>query len=320
METFSRQDALRSSASHASRSSSVSSGMTSHSTSTHTHAPEVNPPPAYIAPGTASEVAGRYQPSSIIDEDGDERPITPLPQDPKVSQGALVLLNTFLDELLYNCLAVSRSSTLAVLRRAVENVLKGRLARYATANADEEINDLLPDGDDPEEADFREKEREASFKWDLETVWRRARLKIMVYTHMGELEEEDEEFFLEEEREQMNSQEEWRSSHASRQVSWSAVVFMTSVLEYVAEQCIIVAGQAAFDRVHKRRIARDGRVTPSTVHGDDEDDERIRIIEQDVEKLALNPTLGRMWRHWRRGLKSSKIGRPQTTPRMEIIH
>ena len=78
-------------------------------------------------------------------------------------------------------------------------VLKPRLAKDAIDGADTELQEFLGGGDDEELSAFHNG-HESRGKWDLHLVWRRTRLRCMVYTRLGDMEEDDEEMYIERER------------------------------------------------------------------------------------------------------------------------
>ena len=80
--------------------------------------------------------------------------------------------------------------------------------------------------------DSNQKPVEKDRSWDLELVWKRTRLRVMVYMRLGEMEDEDEQRYVKEE--QLFHGSERRFSQSSGLVSWAAAIFLTSVLEYVA--------------------------------------------------------------------------------------
>lgn len=208
---------------------------------------------------------------------------------------ALALLNGFLDHLLFAFLSTARSPSLTAIRPAISEVLKSRLAREATEAADEELQGLLS-GEDDEQLSPADGGR-AIDRWDVEKVWKRTRLRIMVYTRLGEMEDEDEEKYVQQERGLSMDDDE---DEEAGLVSWASAIFLTSVVEYVAEQTLLIAGQAAYARMASRS---------NKAHHLDETDqgalERLVIEEPDVEKIALNSALGRLWRTWRKRVRSS---------------
>jgi hypothetical protein len=256
-----------------------------------------------VAPFGASQVVSEDQskrhPSSDTEDDDDKKS----KDDVKFSDPALALVNAFLDQLLYSFLSTARSTSLLALRPAVTDVLKHRLAREAIASAEEELAELLAGGDDEEELETKHKSAESNRKWDLELVWKRTRLRVMVYMRLGEMEDEDEQRFVKEE--ELFQGTERRFSSSSGLVSWAAAIFLTSVLEYVAEQTLQVAGQAAYTRARKGN--RSQQVSSSTkTHTSDE----LVVEEHDVEKVALNALLGRLWRTWRKALRNNGMHTP----------
>ncbi|OJD29165.1 uncharacterized protein BKCO1_8900018 [Diplodia corticola] len=255
------------------------------------------PPPAYVAVSAASQIVTDHQNATLLDQLTPEEADNVPAESALCSEVALGLLNGFLDSLLFSVLATGRSRSLTTIRPAVQEVLKPRLAREAMKAADEELSGLLAGDDDEEELPSGN-----DVKWNLEAVFKRTRLRIMVYTRLGELEDEDEERFLEEDEVYAEDEE----ARDAGLVSWAAAIFLTSVIEYIAEQTLIVAGQAAFKRVRtKRRRATQTSVTNET---ELEELERTIVHDFDMEKVALNSALGRLWRTWK------KTNRAPTTP------
>lgn len=270
---------------------SVVSGLTQHFPS---NALNVNPAPAYVAPAGAAQVLGEHRSTitgrSASDDEGDG---VSGKEDITFAGPALAVVNQFLDQLLYSFLSTARSTSLAALRPAVTDVLKQRLAREAIASAEEELAELLAGGDEEEETDTIHRAAENDRRWDLELVWKRTRLRVMVYIRLGEMEDEDEQRYVRDE--ELFHGSERRFSSTSGLVSWAAAIFLTSVLEYVAEQTLQVAGSAAHSRV--RRSTRSEGAPPWTASN-------VVVEESDVEKVALNSTLGRLWRTWRKSLRN----------------
>lgn len=273
---------------------STVSGLTTYFPSNPTN---VSPSPAYVAPFGASQVVSEHQgsnrrPSSDDDEDDAKQD----KDDTRFSETALGLVNAFLDQLLYSFLSHARSTSLLALRPAVLEVLKHRLARDAIASAEEELNELLAGGEDEEEVDTKHQAAEDGRRWDLELVWKRTRLRVMVYMRLGEMEDEDEQRYVKDE--ELFQGSERRFSQSTGLVSWAAAIFLTSVLEYVAEQTLQVAGAAAYARA--RRQSRTQRLKGAAQSGGE-----LVVEEYDVEKVALNATLGRLWRTWRKALRNN---------------
>ncbi|KAI4617216.1 uncharacterized protein J4E87_008456 [Alternaria ethzedia] len=250
----------------------------------------VRPAPAYIAASVASQTVTDHHNAQLRDQDADTDEL----QNAIFSEQALALLNAFLDHLLFAFLSSARSPALTAIRPAVSDVLKPRLARDAIEAADEELQGLLAGEDDDElsTAHLRAAER-----WDVEKVWKRTRLRIMVYTRLGELEDEDEERYVQQERGLSMDDDE---DDEAGLVAWASAIFLTSVIEYVAEQLLLVAGSAAFSRMA-------ARMKKLAQQNDDQSQqliERLIIEEPDVEKIALNSALGRLWRTWRKRVRS----------------
>ncbi|KAJ8115438.1 hypothetical protein OPT61_g2917 [Boeremia exigua] len=251
----------------------------------------VRPAPAYIAASVASQIVTDNHNAQRRQSDLDHEEL----ENAIFSEQALSLLNGFLDHLLFAFLSTARSPSLTTIRPAIIEVLKPRLAREAAEAADEELQGLLS-GDDDEEFSPVDGGR-AIDRWDVEKVWKRTRLRIMVYTRLGEMEDEDEERYVQQERGLSMDEDE---DEEAGLVSWASAIFLTSVVEYVAEQTLLVAGQAAYARTASR-----AKKSPLADQTDEGTLERLIIEEPDVEKIALNSALGRLWRTWRKRVRSS---------------
>ncbi|EUC50004.1 hypothetical protein COCMIDRAFT_1201 [Bipolaris oryzae ATCC 44560] len=251
----------------------------------------VRPAPAYIAASVASQTVTDHQNAQLRDEDADGEEL----QNAIFSEQALALLNGFLDHLLFAFLSSAKAPSLAAIRPAILDVLKPRLAREAIEYADEELQGLLAAEDDDESPTHNTK---ANGAWDVEKVWKRTRLRIMVYTRLGELEDEDEERYVQQERGLSMDEDE---DDEAGLVSWAAAIFLTSVMEFIAEQLLLVSGSAAFARMESRIQKLSQQMEQ---HEEQSIIERLTIEEPDVEKIALNSALGRIWRTWKKRVRS----------------
>ena len=258
--------------------------------------PSVDPEPAYIAATAASQIVTsdhQNQTGDWFDETRD-RDI----EDPAiVAPASLALVNAFLDQLLFNFLASARSTSVASLRPAVSEVLRPRLAEDAISGADEELHEFLGGGDEEELSAFHNG-LESRQTWDLNLVWRRTRLRCMVYTRLGDMEEEDEESFVERERLEEASEGHHRLSRDFGIVSPAAAIFLTSILEFVGEQALIIAGEAAYSRVEVKAARNVAKGMQSQSR------DRVVVEDSDIEKIAFNTTLGRLWRSWKKRVRS----------------
>lgn len=250
----------------------------------------VSPESAFIAFSAASQIVTNDH-DSHADTWYDQHGFQPSGETVLVSNAALRLLNNFLDHLLFNFLAVSGSTCLAKLRPAVIEVLKPKLAKDAINNADEELREYLGGGDDEE---FLQSAPSPSPKdWDLELVWKRTRLRCMVYSSLGDMEEEDEDHHMEE---GLLGDDDVSGDNVSPAVA----IFLTSILEYLGEQALISAGQAAWNRLRIKYEKEAKDITKG--HSDVVD--RIVVEDLDMERVALDRTLGRLWRAWKKRVRS----------------
>lgn len=259
----------------------------------------VTPDPAFIAASAASQIVTNDH-DSLADTWFDQHGIEPSGETALVAPPALKLVNRFLDQLLFNFLSISRSTSLGSLRPAVSEVLKPKLAKDAISGADQELHEYLGGGEDEELLAFHNG-LEPGSDWDLELVWKRTRLRCMVYSSLGDMEEEDEDYYTD--QEQLDGPPGSNSNRFSNNpgvVSPAVAIFLTSILEYMGEQVLIVAGQAAYHRLRAKheREEREGTSTPSEIA------DRVVVEESDMERVALDRTLGRLWRGWKKRIRS----------------
>ncbi|KAI0538182.1 hypothetical protein GGR58DRAFT_314738 [Xylaria digitata] len=252
----------------------------------------VSPEAAFIAASAASQIVTNDHDAHSITW-YDQVGIEPAEGTALVANGALQLANNFVDQLLFNVLATAKSTTLVSLRSAVIDILKPKLAKDVINSADEELREYLGGGEI--ENLVRSSPMEAERDWDLELVWKRTRLRCMVYSSLGDMEEEDEDYYVQ--REHLNGE---IGDAQTDPVSPAVAIFLTSILEFMGEQVLIVAGQAAFNRLRAKyeKDLKDGTRSPSDVF------DRIVVEELDMERVALDRTLGRLWRAWKKRIRS----------------
>lgn len=250
--------------------------------------PPVRPDPAYISSSAASQWV-----SAELDDD-----------DLSVSDGALSLLNSFLDQMLFSFLSSARSTRLPQLRQAIPEVLKPRLGKEAMASADEELREYLGDGDDEELSDFYDGQEPAR-DFDLELAWKLARLRCMVYTRLGDLEEEDALEIIEREKLDERGGQPRRFSSRSNNITPAEAIFLTSIIEYLGEQALYYAGVLAQSRASNVHIQpQEG--SPETPPAHSRLAKASIIEEIDVRRLGREGPLARIWRNWRRPTRSSQ--------------
>jgi hypothetical protein len=248
--------------------------------------PPVRPDPAYISSSAAAQWV-----SAELDDD-----------DISVSDGALFLLNSFLDQMLFSFLSSARSTRLPHLRQAIPDVLKPRLGKDAVTSADEELREYLGDGDDEELSDGDDGQEPAR-DFDLETAWKLARLRCMVYTRLGDLEEEDAQEIIEREKLDERGGQSRRFSSWSNSITPAGAIFLTSIIEYLGERALYHAGILAQTRASNAHPQpQEGSAETAVSHS------RLptsNIIEEiDVRRLGREGPLARIWRNWRRPIRS----------------
>ncbi|OBT80542.1 hypothetical protein VF21_00311 [Pseudogymnoascus sp. 05NY08] len=258
----------------------------------------VQPQPLFLAISAASQIVTNDH-DSHSEAWFDQHGLEPSGETALVNPGALKLVNNFLDQLLFNFLAISKSTSLASLRPAVVETLKPKLAKEAIHQADQELEEYLGGGDDEELISFHNG-IEPSGDWDLELVWKRTRLRCMVYSSLGDMEEEDEDHYTELEHLDGPPGSTNRYSNSLGVVSPAVAIFLTSILEFMGEQALTVAGQAAYHRMRSKqqKDERDGSSVPKNVA------DRVVVEDVDMERVALDRTLGRLWRGWKKRIRS----------------
>jgi len=284
-------------------------------------APAVLPLPAYVAFAAASQLATDNHIQNTQQQADGEQQASFERSGALFTEQALALINAFLDELLYSFLCNARSMSLVHLEAAVENVLKGKLAQLALDSAHNELEDLLAEEDEVEPPGTPSGD-DSLTQEEIDMIFKRSRLRIMVYMRLGEMEDEDEERYIQREADLQrtgsggNSK---RFSNSSRMVPWSAAIFLTSILEFIAEQSIAFSGENAYRRVKQRRTKQ----MPGFPSMGLDVEERVYVDEHDVEKLALNSILTRLWRIWRKNLRSrpkSRFTAAPTTPQTRNLN
>ncbi|KAK2037538.1 hypothetical protein LZ31DRAFT_169470 [Colletotrichum somersetense] len=250
----------------------------------------VTPEAAFIAASAASQIVTNDH-DNHADTWYDQHGIEPAGETAMVSAPALQLVNSFLDQLLFNFLSASRATTLAALRPAVSEVLKPKLAKDAINQADEELREYLGGAD---EDDFVQPQGVGSRDWDLELVWKRTRLRCMVYSSLGDMEEEDEDYHMDQENLKPGFDE-----RGPEVISPAVAIFLTSILEYIGEQALVIAGQAAYHRL-RAKFEKEPKSTADIA-------DRIVVEELDMERVALDRTLGRLWRAWKKRIRSPNM-------------
>ncbi|KAK4645275.1 hypothetical protein QC761_200170 [Podospora bellae-mahoneyi] len=257
----------------------------------------VSPEPAFIAASAASQIVTNDH-DSHAEAWYDQHGIEPSGETAAVSPAALQLVNSFLDQLLFNFLCVSRSTALSALRPAVSEVLKPKLAKDAINQADEELREYLG-GEEELPAEAQGQDPVSASDWDVELVWKRTRLRCMVYSSLGDMEEEDEDYYTEQ-----GHLETGTDDRLSEAVSPAVAIFLTSILEFMGEQALIVAGQAAYHRMRVKydKELKEGLRSPTGVA------DKIVVEELDMERVALDRTLGRLWRSWKKKIRTPTAG------------
>ncbi|CAL5874517.1 uncharacterized protein PFLUO_LOCUS8813 [Penicillium psychrofluorescens] len=263
--------------------------------------PFVTPPPGFISSSAASEIITADQEFNTADFVADDDEGAGIGATAVVTPAALSLLNGFLDNILFNILGVSKSTQLTCIRPAVTDVLKPRLAAEVVTAADDELSEYMGGADD-EEHEFRGGQ-EPGGDFDLIRSWKLTRLRCMVYTRLGDMEEDDEdEFIAQDSLGDSHGAPRRFSSHVDN-ITPAAAIFLTSIIEYIGERALVIAGETARSRL-SAKLNDNGSEDADRTSID-----RLVVEDLDMEKLALNATLGRLWRTWRKRRRGAALSR-----------
>jgi hypothetical protein len=265
--------------------------------------PPTKPAPSFIAPTSAAQIITtdqEFNTADFVTEEGDCSDASAI-----VTPEALSALNRFLDHLLFNILAAAKSTQLSCIRPAVADVLKPRLAKDVVEAADEELSEYMGDAED-EQFQFRGGQAPNN-DFDLIRSWKLTRLRCMVYTRLGDMEEDDEEEYIKQNCLGEDDGTPPRFSTHVGNITPAAAIFLTSIIEHLGEQALVIAGETARSRLSaKANDDHDETTGPGIERGTIN---RLVVEDLDMEKLALNPTLGRLWRTWRRQTRSPMMSR-----------
>ncbi|KAJ5391406.1 hypothetical protein N7509_006896 [Penicillium cosmopolitanum] len=195
--------------------------------------------------------------------------------------------------------------SLSCIRPAVSDVLKPRLASEVVDTADEELSEYMG-GVDDEKTEFRGGQ-EPGGDFDLVRSWKLTRLRCMVYTRLGDMEEEDEdEYIAQDGLGECDGAPRRFSSHVDN-ITPAAAIFLTSIIEHIGERALVIAGETARSRLSAK--LNDGGSESIDLEEERKRIDRLVVEDLDMEKLALNATLGRLWRTWRKRRRNTTLSR-----------
>jgi hypothetical protein len=254
--------------------------------------------PSYISLDAANAIVASHPPPETT------RNI--ISSDTSVSIAGLRTVNLFLDYILHEFLARAKATSLVKLREAVAVVIRTTLGTAAMVEAEQELAAYLHDSDAEIYTDDEEIDESA---WNLEKVWARARIKCMIYSTLGDKEEDDFEDETEDEAD-------YDLPASVRKLSPAAAIYLTAVLEFIGEHCFLVSASAAYMRLGN---------TLKTV----EMSEPAMLVVEDADVkrgIAEDDLTTRIWRKWKRSEKllatmstiSASRSRRHTEPRRAI--
>ena len=240
------------------------------------------PEPSYISLEAANAIVSSYP--------APETTKNIISGDVIVTNTGLRTINLFLDYILHEFLARAKSTSLYRLREAVALVIRTALGTAAMVEAEQELAVNLHDSDTElydagDESDGYFEKNESA--WNLEKVWARARVKCMIYSTLGDKEEED---FEEEEEDEAD----YDIPASKRKLSAAGAIYLIAVLEFIGEHCFIVAARHAYQRLaHSIKT-----VNPASAPIP------LTIEDGDVKRgIAEDDLTTRLWRKWKRSEK-----------------
>ena len=237
--------------------------------------------PSYISLDAANAIISSYPPP--------ETTRNLISKDVSVTPSGLRIVNLFLDYMLHEFLARARATSLLRLREAVALVIRTTLGTAAMVEAEQELAAYLHDSDHELYAHDDESEEEADGQstFNLEKVWARARTKCMIYSTLGDKEEED---FIEEPEEDAD----YDIPASKRKLSPAGAIYLTAVLEFIGEHCLLVSARTAYQRLGNSLRAIESSTEPAP----------LVIDEGDVKRgIAEDDLTTRIWRKWKRSEK-----------------
>lgn len=240
------------------------------------------PEPSYISLEAANAIVSSYP--------APETTKNIISGDVIVTDAGLRTINLFLDYILHEFLARGKSTSLYRLREAVALVIRTALGTAAMVEAEQELAVNLHDSDtelydagDESDGDFEKNEA----AWNLEKVWARARVKCMIYSTLGDKEEED---FEEEEEDEAD----YDIPASKRKLSAAGAIYLIAVLEFIGEHCFIVAARHAYHRLAHSIKTTNPQSAPIP----------LTIEDADVKRgIAEDDLTTRLWRKWKRSEK-----------------
>jgi hypothetical protein len=257
--------------------------------------------PAYVKVEDASYISLEAANAIVASYPPPETTRNVISKDINVSEPALRTVNMFLDYILHEFLARAKSTSLVRLRGAVALVIRTTLGTAAMVEAEQELAAYLHDSDTELYADGDESDDDAqdsALTWNLEKVWVRARSKCMIYSTLGDKEEDD---FDEEPEDEAD----YDLPQSKRKLSPAGAIYLTSILEFIGEHCFLVAVRTAYQRV--------GNSLGNTE--DHKEPVPLNIQETDVKRGIVEDDLTtRVWRRWKRSEKFvSTVAAPESS-------
>lgn len=209
-------------------------------------------------------------------------------KDVIITSAGLRTINLFLDYILHEILARAKATALFRLRKGVALVIRTPLGTTAMVKADQELSEYLHDSETElfaqgDNGDEDSEQNEST--WDLDKVWVRARIKCMIYSTMGDKEDDDFDGGFQD----YGANEE--TAPVKRELSNAGAIYLTTILEHIGERCLFVSARAAYHRLGNSLDDIENLADPVPLTVEDADVKR-GIVEDDL--------MTRLWRKWKR--------------------
>ncbi|KAI5294822.1 hypothetical protein KEM52_003086, partial [Ascosphaera acerosa] len=249
--------------------------------------PTAAPPPTYIALAAASQILTTSQAEAYASFMSGKAGAL-------VTSASLALLNAFLDYLVWAILTEAQSLETVTMRQAAGRVLGNGAGAKAVAIASDRSSDFADiDGCEAPACTAQSREKTSGrHRFQTGVLWKRLRLRCMVFTRFGDMEEEDEEEHLASEG--MAAPRFLTDYNDPSFISPLTATFTTSLVEYIGETLLITSGLRARERMQSQaKEEKRCAVVPSG------NAPRLTVTEDDLDQSEYDLVIKRIWNQWR---------------------
>ncbi|KAF2151415.1 hypothetical protein K461DRAFT_295471 [Myriangium duriaei CBS 260.36] len=254
----------------------------------------IQPKPCYASRESASRAATElYRQHKELDSDPDND-LDDDTERVQVSETATAHVNSFLDKVLHDILVLAQSTQLPQLRTAAAEVLRRNLGKEAVAYADANLEDLLAaESEDEDGEDNVSTPTDSATKWDLESSWKRIRLRVMMRSENSDFDIDDDEHHASQAG--LSGLTRRLGDSSAAVISLHSEIFLAGVLDFISDHVFAVAIIPALIRMRRGSKKSPAQIAEPNV---------LFVEEADLEKGVLNSPLDRLWRGWRKSTRS----------------